>query len=129
MEKQLSIRGLDTARGIYLTGGTISGYLETLALYCANAESYLSDFPGAPDEERLSAFTIRVHALKSASASVGAQSLSQEAAILEEAGKTGNQVVIQERFGVFNGELSQLTERIRGELKGADSSPIVREAL
>jgi signal transduction histidine kinase/DNA-binding response OmpR family regulator len=106
------IEGLDARLGLERTGGLTEIYLEVLRVYCQDAESAL---PALKDvsEENIKDFTIRIHALKSASASVGATALSNEAALLEGAGKRDDLQYILERLDDFREHLEDLASRIR----------------
>ncbi|MDR1650435.1 MAG: response regulator, partial [Synergistaceae bacterium] len=114
------IEGLDTARGTAMTGGTAEGYLKVLRLYRRDADERLvllrkfardvRDF--LSDDSSLSLFITQVHALKSASASIGAPEISRDAAELEAAGKNGGIEFIESALGKFCDRLSSLTERI-----------------
>jgi HPt (histidine-containing phosphotransfer) domain-containing protein len=66
-----------------------------------------------PDESGLAMFTIQVHALKSASASIGASEISLLASELESAGKKGQLDFIGEKLAVFTGKLTELVDRIK----------------
>jgi HPt (histidine-containing phosphotransfer) domain-containing protein len=55
--------------------------------------------------------------MKSASASIGATALAEEAAQLETAGKNGGTAFIRERLAGFRERLEQLTKRIEAALR------------
>jgi signal transduction histidine kinase/CheY-like chemotaxis protein len=74
---RLEIEGLDTARGIAMTGGSVSNYLKVLALFCDDAAGRLEILREMPDESKLPHFITQVHALKSALASIGSAKLSK----------------------------------------------------
>jgi signal transduction histidine kinase/CheY-like chemotaxis protein len=113
------IEGVDTERGTVMTGGSPRQYQEVLSLYCQDASKRLELLREAPDEDGLALFTTQVHALKSASASIGAAALSEAAAELEAAGKRGDIAFIRERLNVFCESLSILVSRIRDALSAA----------
>jgi HPt (histidine-containing phosphotransfer) domain-containing protein len=110
---------VDTARGLAMTGGSARQYQEVLALYVEDAVKRLELLREAPDRDGLALFTIQVHALKSASASIGAAALSEMAAELEAAGKRGDLALIRERLNVFREDLASLASRIRAALSSA----------
>ncbi|MDR1020464.1 MAG: response regulator [Synergistaceae bacterium] len=123
-ETDLKIEGLDTFRGIVFTGGTVEGYVKVLETYCRDAEKRLEILLSAHDKDSLALFTTQVHALKSASASIGADTLSCMAAELEEAGKKGDTGFINAEVGNFIEKLTAITERIKNALqKGRTISP------
>jgi HPt (histidine-containing phosphotransfer) domain-containing protein len=117
MKKGLDIiEGLDTARGLVLAGGEEANYIEVLEIFCQDAEERLEKLSEAPDESGLASFVMQVHALKSASASIGASEISRQAAELESAGKKGQFDFISENLAVFSDNLAALVSRIRTKL-------------
>jgi HPt (histidine-containing phosphotransfer) domain-containing protein len=115
----LKIDGLDTAAGLTATGGTEKGYLKVLELYQRDAAErleFLRDFAANPDVNSLSLFITQVHALKSASASIGAAETSRTASQLEQAGRSGDLETIREQIGDFCAKLSAVVDRIREAL-------------
>jgi HPt (histidine-containing phosphotransfer) domain-containing protein len=118
----LSIEGLDTQRGIAMTGGTPESYWAVLRIYRRDAEGRLKTLEAlgdrGPDPEGLPAFITQVHALKSASASIGAVVLSAAAAELEAAGRRGDRDFIQKNLGAFCRSLGAVVDRVREALQG-----------
>jgi signal transduction histidine kinase/FixJ family two-component response regulator/HPt (histidine-containing phosphotransfer) domain-containing protein len=112
-ETGLKIEGLDASHGLASTGGTVEGYVKVLEAYCRDADKRIEILSSVPDESGLAAFITQVHALKSASASVGADEISRFAAKLEEAGKNGDVDFIAARLSMFRENLSGLVGRIR----------------
>jgi CheY-like chemotaxis protein len=108
----LTIPGIDTVKGIAMTGGTLGAYRDVLIFFRKDAEERLPLLQTAPNTDALPAFVTQVHALKSASASIGAGELSAQAAALESAGKAGDIAFIQEHLPVFVKCLSELAEGI-----------------
>jgi signal transduction histidine kinase/CheY-like chemotaxis protein len=107
------IEGLDTAQGIMFIGGSESGYREVLDVYSLDCEERLKTLREPFDRSKLQVFVTNVHALKSASASVGAGGVSQEAALLEQAGRNGDLGLIEENLGGFIADLEKLIRSIR----------------
>ena len=110
------ISGVDTAKGIAMTGGTLSAYRQVLALFYKDAQDRLPLLQIMPEADTLSAFITHVHALKSASASIGADVISEEAAELEAAGKAGDFTFIREHLFSFARLLAALVKNIRDAL-------------
>ncbi|AEF86411.1 sensory box sensor histidine kinase/response regulator [Treponema primitia ZAS-2] len=108
----IKINGVDTAKGIAMTGGTEGAYRKVLASFHKDALERLPLFERVPNEQELSLFTTSVHALKSASATIGALGVSQEAAKLEAAGKAGDLTYIGEGLSSFYWDLKDLSEQI-----------------
>ena len=82
-------------------------------MFCKDAEERLSFLQTVPEAGSLSLFITQVHALKSASASIGSANVSALAAELEDAGKNGNLVFIQDKLPAFVQSLSELVDNIR----------------
>ena len=82
----IDIEGVDVHRGIALSGGTDKFYLETLSLYYKDGIEKIGEIEETINTRNLRMYTIYVHALKSASANIGATALSEEAKALEMAG-------------------------------------------
>ncbi|GHV92901.1 hypothetical protein AGMMS50268_34040 [Spirochaetia bacterium] len=114
-----TLPGVDTAKGIALTGGTVEGYIKVLSMFQKDAEERLAILQNVPEEKDMSLFTTQVHALKSALATLGAAELSAEAARLEAAGNgalAGNAEdtdFIRRSLGVFAEQLAALAEEIK----------------
>jgi signal transduction histidine kinase/HPt (histidine-containing phosphotransfer) domain-containing protein/ActR/RegA family two-component response regulator len=118
----LEIEGIDAELGLKRIGGSMKDYLDVLEIYSRDVESSLSILENIP-WENIDNYTIRVHALKSASANIGAVALSNEAAFLEEAGKKGDLQTIWEKTDIFRERLVNLVSGIRKALSlvyGAD---------
>jgi len=111
------ITGIDTAKGITITGGTVAAYRQVLSLFCKDVEDRLPVLQKAPDTGTLPAFVTQVHAIKGASASIGAQEISAIAAGLEAIGKAGDAAFIRESLPDFLKQLRELTENIRTALQ------------
>jgi CheY-like chemotaxis protein len=109
----MTIPGVDVQRGIILTGGTLEGYQKVLATFRKDALERLPFLQnGVPAEKDLPLFTMQVHALKSAAASIGAVEISAQAEALEDAGKSGDMQAISEALPVFAERLAALAEGI-----------------
>ncbi|MDR2500006.1 MAG: response regulator [Treponema sp.] len=117
----LNIPGLDTRRGLIMTGGTETGYRQVLALFSKDAEERLPLLRAPPGAEGLPGFITQVHALKSAAASIGAAAVSSEAALLEEAGKRADLWTVGEKLPAFAQCLAELARNIRAALGEAPS--------
>jgi HPt (histidine-containing phosphotransfer) domain-containing protein len=110
------IEGVDIDQGIAMTGGSEDIYREVLDIYRQDVEQRLDAFRQLPDSEGLALFITQVHALKSASASIGAAALSEEAALLEGAGRREDMEFITARLDHFRAALEAITGGIRNAL-------------
>jgi signal transduction histidine kinase/CheY-like chemotaxis protein len=107
-----ALKGVDTAVGIARVGGSRKRYLDLLEAFRQDAEACFAPAAQPQDASSLRAFTTLVHAMKSASANIGANGLAQAAAVLEKAGREADMPVIRDKFPTFLEELSALTARI-----------------
>jgi len=108
-----SIAGIDMAKGLAMLGGAQNVYREVLVTFGEDAQERLRSLQTAPDADSLPSFITSVHALKSASASIGAAELSAQALGLETAGKAGDMAFILENLPVFAKNLAEMTGRIK----------------
>jgi signal transduction histidine kinase/HPt (histidine-containing phosphotransfer) domain-containing protein/ActR/RegA family two-component response regulator len=130
------VTGVDMAAGIARIGGSQGRYLDLLEMFSRDVKADFSLLEKIPDESSLRSFTTRVHAMKSALANIGAEALSQAAALLEKAGREADMPVIRDNVQPFRDELAALVTRI-GEIvataRAGDSEtgvePDVGEAL
>ncbi|MDR1841288.1 MAG: response regulator [Holophagales bacterium] len=106
------IEGLDVAKGIATTGGTDSAYGEVLKLYCRDVSKRTEFLNLSYAEKDIKGFITHVHALKSASAAIGAMALSEDAKTLEDAGVRGDLALIRENIEGFRDRLGSMAERI-----------------
>jgi CheY-like chemotaxis protein len=82
----IKIDGIDFKQGVFLSGGTIESFLETLAIYHKDGIEKIGELNACLESGNVKLYTVHVHALKSASANIGALELSETANDLEEAG-------------------------------------------
>ena len=121
------IAGLDTRRGITNSGGTVDAYNEILAVYASDCSSRLRDMQVFHSEGDIKALTISVHAIKSASANIGAESIAVTAAELEAAGKAGDIGYINMSLNGFFTALTQQLDNIRSYLSSISQEDIIRD--
>ncbi|MCL2721572.1 MAG: ATP-binding protein [Treponema sp.] len=112
----INIEGIDAGKGVAMIGGKVSNYLNTLSIYCDDAYSKIIEIQNCLNNKNLDLFTTHVHALKSASASIGADSISAAANSLEIAGMHMDTDYIYENTGTFITNLEALLSRIREAL-------------
>ncbi|MDR2924264.1 MAG: response regulator [Treponema sp.] len=116
------IPGVNMAEGIALTGGTEVFYRRVLALFQKDALERLPRLQTVPEAKDMNNFITHVHSLKSASASIGAAGLSEQAAALEIAGKTGDLAFIKDNLHNFAVQLTELVENIRAALEPKEAA-------
>jgi len=106
------IDGVDTARGMSLSGGSTKGYIDVLSTFSNNGRTKIDELLKCIEQGNFKLYTTYVHALKSASANVGANKISGEAAILEEASISHDVDFIKKNNGNFISSLKELLDNI-----------------
>jgi CheY-like chemotaxis protein len=112
-----AIEGVDTARGFALTGGSEKQYRETLSVYCEDVAERLDIFGKPAEEADIAPLAVHFHAMKSASASIGAAAIAEEAARLEAAAKDDDTAFVFARLAAFRADLEGLEKRIEDALR------------
>jgi signal transduction histidine kinase/DNA-binding NarL/FixJ family response regulator len=108
-----SIEGVNTARGLTLTGDSPKRYREILALYCEDMAEQAAALSEIPRLENLQDFAVHFHSIKSASANIGAERLRNRAAELEAAAKRKDILFITQHLGAFVVDLRAMFARIQ----------------
>jgi signal transduction histidine kinase/CheY-like chemotaxis protein/HPt (histidine-containing phosphotransfer) domain-containing protein len=108
----LLIPGVDIQKGIAMTGGTEEGYRKVLAQFSKDLRERLPVFAEFPAEKDPLLLAAQAHAVKGASASIGAAEVSVTAARLEAAGKAGDAETLRELLPEFHRQLSDLAAGI-----------------
>ena len=116
IQSNIRIEGINVSRGIALSGGTTEQYLDTLALFYKDGLEKIKELTKCVETDDLSLYTIYVHALKSASANIGAQALSEAAKVLEEAGDNEDPNFVKTHNTGFLADLRTLLDRINDVL-------------
>jgi PAS domain S-box-containing protein len=115
--KEINIKGIDQKRGIFLSGGTVGLYLETLVIFCKDGLEKERELMESLETGDLDLYTTHVHALKSASANIGAARLAEAAKTLEAAGERKDLDYIESRMPQFLSDLRSLLNSINEELE------------
>jgi len=114
----VSIEGLDADKGITLSGGTVEYYFETLSTFHEDVHERIAVIAKCLEEGNLPLYVTHIHALKSASANIGADRLSEAAYALEMAAISEDIQFIDRNHDNFLIE----TERILNSISNALSS-------
>jgi CheY-like chemotaxis protein len=114
---EISIEGIDVTQGVFLSGGRLEFYLETLMIFYRDGLEKIREITTCLEAGDLDLYTIHVHALKSASANIGAAELSEIAAVLETAGERGDLNYIESNTSEFLAALGLLLKRINTVLE------------
>jgi CheY-like chemotaxis protein len=83
----IKIEGVDVKKGIKMTGGTRELYMQTLAVFHKDGFNKIEEMKRSLEAKDYHLYATYAHAMKSASASIGAGGLSEAAKVLEVAGK------------------------------------------
>ncbi|MDR2554063.1 MAG: response regulator [Fibromonadaceae bacterium] len=98
---EMEIGGIDVKKGISMTGGSLKVYMQTLAVFHKDGIQKMAEIKKSLETDNYSLYTTYVHALKSASASIGAFDLSETAKSLEAAGKKRDSAFIKQQNAHF----------------------------
>ncbi|MCL2067937.1 MAG: response regulator [Treponema sp.] len=120
--KNMEYRGLDTEKGIAMTGGDSKNYLKMLGVFYRDGIKKITEIQDCIESNNMSLYIIYVHGIKSALAIIGAQELSDRARALEMAGKQENQAFIQANTSEFLQELKKLLDHIDAILSEENSA-------
>ncbi|MCL2008459.1 MAG: ATP-binding protein [Treponema sp.] len=113
----LTIDKVDVQKGISMTGGTVGAYISVLSIFHKDADERLPLLQNPPDIAEIINFVTQVHALKSASYSIGATGISEMAAELEKAGKDEDMDIIKMKLPIFHKALSELSINIKNAIE------------
>jgi len=118
---KIKIEGIDTNKGMSLTGGTLKGYMQTLAVFRKDGLQKIEEIKKSLETGNYQLYTTYVHALKSALANIGASELSENAKTLEFAGKQKNIAFINSNNAKFLRNLEVILSRIGNVLSSSDN--------
>ncbi len=107
---EFKVDGIDTEVGVRMTGGTVEGYIQTLCIFVRDGKRKIEEICECYENGNISLLTIHVHALKSASASIGAMEFSEFSKRLEHAAKEEKLSYIEENIQAFLEQLQRLLE-------------------
>lgn len=108
--KDISIEGIDTDELAGTYSGSVKDYQELLDLYCLDGKRKLALLRDLLEKRDYKTYGIEVHALKSASANVGAMKLSGMAREQESAVGRGDETFVDSHAGQL---LAEYEEQIR----------------
>ena len=130
--KNFKIKGLDVKKGIAMTGGKKEKYKEVLAIFHKDTIIKINEIRKSLESGDIKLYIIYVHALKSAAAIIGSESLSEAAMALENAGKQGDTDFIHVNNTKFISELETLLDNINSfflEESGNQKEPSDKKLL
>jgi len=108
----IKIEGVDVNRGIAIAGGKVKNYLQTLAVFHEDGILKIEEIKKSLETDNYHLYTIHIHALKSASANIGAKEISEAAKALEDAGRHKDLKFIESNNAPFLEALQTLLDNI-----------------
>jgi HPt (histidine-containing phosphotransfer) domain-containing protein len=117
--EDIEINGIDINKGISMTGGRLDIYLRTLAVLYKDGREKIEEISKCIKRGDLPLYTTHIHALKSASASIGASEISEKAKSLEQAGKNGDMPFIENNNNRFLVGLEILLNNIKNAISNS----------
>ncbi len=122
------ISGVNTAQGIASVGGNRENYLQILSVYYADGNQKCSSLLRHFNEKNIAAFRTEVHALKSTSATIGANELSAMSAKLEAAAQNQDIHFIDGNLDRFLASFRKVLDAIR-PVVSSHTQPAKNETL
>ncbi|MDR3299949.1 MAG: response regulator [Candidatus Accumulibacter sp.] len=121
-ENLIETDGLDIEKGIAMTGGSMTAYLNVLKSFYQDGCRKMDETRAAYKSRDFPLLGIYAHALKSASASIGATNLSEQAEALESAAAQKDNASISRNFESFLTKLEPLLHTIDKVLQKNEES-------
>ncbi len=122
IEPEIDIPGVNVTQGMALIGGDKDNYKQILSVYYADGNKKCSSIPQHFNKNDILAFKTEVHALKSASASIGANELSVMAAKLEAAAQNSDTQYIDGNIDDFLTNFRKILDAIHPIIKANEPS-------
>lgn len=116
-DNDISIAGVDVARGLLNCGGSNANYAEVLNVVCSDSERIIGDLVRFAESRDYKNYTIQAHAMKSVCANIGALPLSEYAKAHEFAGHDEQYDFIDNGYRQLTDEYEALCAAIRAELE------------
>jgi len=123
------IDGVDVEKGVAALDGNLKLYMEILTAFYKSGANRIDEIKKCLEADNYSLYTTYVHALKGASASIGAFDLSEMAKSLETADKQADFAYIKQHNPEFLNVLEVILDNISKVLKDEPKVPIDFEAL
>jgi len=112
--ERLSGAGINVELGLDYCAGDEDFYREMLRLFCAQRKEKRAEIISLYEAANWTDYAVKVHALKSTSLTIGAETLSAQAKALEMAGKSGDVDYIRENHAALLCTYDELCIQIAG---------------
>jgi signal transduction histidine kinase/CheY-like chemotaxis protein/HPt (histidine-containing phosphotransfer) domain-containing protein len=109
----VEIEGVNTEKGLKMIGGDTGKYIKMLTLFYAESLKKINEIEDSLEKKDYSLYTTLVHGLKSSSAVIGAEILSEDAKKLEKAGNNKDFAYISNNNAKFMEDYKKLLEKIK----------------
>jgi signal transduction histidine kinase/CheY-like chemotaxis protein/HPt (histidine-containing phosphotransfer) domain-containing protein len=129
LDEAVEIDGVNIKKGISITGGVLKNYLQTLSVFHKDGIQKIEQLKKCLESNDYSLYATYTHALKGASASIGADELSEMAKQLEFAGKQEDVQFIKMHNDEFLINLQNLLNNIKAALGEKREKPVNLEIL
>jgi CheY-like chemotaxis protein len=113
---ELVIHGVDIKKGISQTGNSLDDYRNALIIFCKDGIDKIGEIQACLENNDIKLFSTYIHAIKSISASIGADALSSYAKNLEVAGLSDDTDFIFTHTPVFLIEFEKMINNIKEAL-------------
>ena len=124
-ETVIEIKGLNSAKGMSLSGGSEEAYLEMLSTFYEDGFVRIKSITECIETKNIPLYTVHVHGLKSAAALIGGDELSGAAYALEMAGERNDFDFIMAHNDEFIESLEVLLDNINEKInKSITVTPI-----
>ena len=110
----LSQAGVNVELGLDYCSGDEEFYREMLRMFCAQSMDKRAEIVSLYESANWTDYAVKVHALKSTSLTIGAETLSAQAKELELAGKRGDIDYVREHHSALMGAYEALCASIAG---------------
>ncbi|MDD6037504.1 MAG: response regulator [bacterium] len=131
-----AIDGINIEDAMRFAGGDQLSYINTLRLYYDEYETKHDKLKTFFEERNAAEYQIVVHSVKSTSKQIGANDLSEQARILEEAADNGTlferavlHVEMLEKFDALCGQIKEVLAAFEEEKEGTELLPVTPEQL
>ncbi len=121
--------GINVQMGLDYCAGEEDFYLEMLQMFCEQSGEKKSEIASYYEAASWADYAIKVHALKSTSLTIGAEQLSEQAKLLEQAGKKEDVDYIRQNHSPLLALYDQVCESIAGLLERQEESPGVEKMV
>ncbi len=120
----VTVRGLEPEHGLGLLGGNVEMYLDILRVFLSDGLKRIKVIEELYNDGKLDDFKTEVHAIKSASASIGALSLSAKAAAMEQAAQNNEQLYVDNHIKNFLASFSCILNGLKEQFKTDEKDTI-----